>query len=205
MKIKYQISLFVIITLLVVTSTLATSYSLWVVSKEQTGENVISSGCFSVSYNDLDSNNTSTSINLNNTYPISDAVGIKQKPYKVTITNTCTIAAEYKLLFSDSADNTLDTKYMRYYLVKNNNTIVGPDYIDGLLPYTMEDSLKSDVEDRTDIDIKNSYVLASGVLNPQDTTTYEFRMWVRQDATDVMNKEFESVISIEAFATDTQS
>ena len=51
--------------------------------------------------------------------------------------------------------------------------------------------------------IKNSYVLASGILNPTETKTYELRMWVSEDSTnEVMKKTFKSIVYMEAKATE---
>ncbi len=186
MKIGYKISLFAIITLLVITSSLATSYSLWTVSAHQTESNQIVAGCFNISFSE-----ESPSISLPNTYPISDEVGESRDSYKFTLENTCTVAADYKLLISDLKSNTLDTSNIRYYLTKAN-TIYSPDALTNLTTYSLNDD-----------QIKNSYVLATGILNPGDKETYELRLWVKEEATgiDLMDKEFEAIVSYEAYAT----
>ena len=206
MKTKYQISLFVIITLLIINSSLAASYSLWIVSKPQTGENLISSGCFEVAYNDKDANNESTSVGLLNTYPISDEKGVVQKPYRVTLTNTCSIDADYKLVISELQGNTLDKNYVRYKLSNSEETSWGPSAFGDLPEYVMESSTKSDIENESGRTIKNSYLLATGGLKPQETITYEFRMWVQEStANSEMNKQFDALISMDAWATNIQS
>ena len=72
LKKKYKISLLLILILLSIVSTIAVSYSLWFVTKNQDDTNLVVSGCFDVIYNDLDDNDAATSINLANTYPISE-------------------------------------------------------------------------------------------------------------------------------------
>ena len=205
MKLKYQVSLFIIITLLIINSSIAASYSLWIVSRHQTGSNLISAGCFHVAYNDVDSNNESTSISLQNTYPITDDNGEKLKPYTVTITNTCSIDADYKLIISELNGNTLDKNYIRYKLSNSEGTYWGPSAFENLSPYAMESSTKSSIESKPNgaATIKNSYLLASGILKPNDTITYEFRMWVQESATNtIQDKEFNALVSMDAWATE---
>ena len=206
MKRGYKLCLYVIITLLIITSSLATSYSLWVTTEHQTGTNVITAGCFNVTFNDLglDENGPGTSINLSNTYPIADETGMALAPYTVSIENICDIAADYKLLISDVNDNTLDTSYINYYLTKTG-AIYGPLGLSSLTPYTLDSSIKSEIETASNVTLKNSYVLATGVLNPGEDETYELRLWVRQDAEDIMEQTFEAVVSYEAYASNPHS
>ena len=210
MKLRYQICLFVIISLLVINSSLATSYSLWIITRQQSGHNIVTSGCFLLSFDDLDSNDPtkSTSINLDPTYPIPDAYGENLAPYKVTVTNTCSVAADYKLIISDFNSNTLPSENIRYYLKKNDGTTFTPDYLTTLTPYTMEASTKATVETKASTNtfnasIKNSYILATGKLNPSDAVVYELRMWV-EDTYTGMDKEFGAVVSLESYATNIQ-
>ena len=206
MKTKYKICLLAIVTLLIINSSLAASYSLWIISKPQTGDNLISSGCFEVAYNDKDANNESTSVSLLNTYPISDDKGAAQKPYRVTLTNTCSIDADYKLIISELQDNTLDKDYVRYKLTNSDETTWGPSAFGNLTEYTMESSIKNDIQNDNGVQIKNSYLLATGGLKPQETITYEFRMWVQEStANSEMNKQFDALISMDAWATNIQS
>lgn len=201
MKLKYQISLFVIITLLIINSSLATSYSLWIITQSQTGTNLISSGCFEIDYNEV-----TDSISLDNTYPLTDEVGKKQSPYTVTITNTCTVAADYKFILNELNDNTLTNDKVKYYLTKDNLAEFGPDYYNTLTPYTMDEAIKSGIETDKNVSIKNSYVLATGVLNPEASATYELRLWIPSEVSnDDQDKTFDSIVSFEAYATKIQS
>lgn len=201
MKLKYQISLFVIIALLVVNSSLATSYSLWTITRNQTGQNLITSGCFEISYDDSDS------INLQNEYPRADAIGKGLRPYRVTIVNTCSIDASYKFVISDLNSNTLASDNIRYYLTKNDGGEFGPQAFNTLEPYTLDSAFKTGIESEKGVSIKNSYLMATGILRPNDTATYELRLWVKEDAsgTEIMEKEFGAVVSFEAVAVKAQS
>ena len=204
MKLKYQISLFVIITLLIINSSLATSYSLWMTIEKQEDSNTIIAGCFDILFNDLDSNNISTSISLLNTYPLSNEVGMRLSPYTVKIKNNCSIAASYKLLINTLNDNTLEETNLNYYL-KKNNVAIGPANLGGLTPFILQDSTKTIIENEKNVQIKNSYVLSYGTLNPTEEITYELRLWVKEEATDVMEKEFKAVVALEAYASNPHS
>ena len=204
MKIGYKICLVIIIALLIVTSTLATSYSLWTVTETQSDNNNIVAGCFELDFNDLDSNNESTSINLNNTYPISNQSGLRLTPYVLQIENTCSVAASYKLVLNDLLSNTLDISNINYSL-SYSGVNYGPANIGSITPYSLDEGIKETIEEEKNVQIKNSYVLATGVLNPNEAATYELRLWVKEEATDVMEKEFIAIVSHEAYATNPHS
>ena len=208
MKKGYKVCLIVIITLLVISTSLATSYSLWIVTDYQKGENLIIAGCFDMTYEDIDENRAPNDnhVHLDNAFPMSDELGmIQPKSYKVTITNSCDIDANYKLVISDTAYDTLDVSNIRYYLTNSAGTNFAPAYLNALEPHTMDSAIKGQVETDSGVTLKNSYILASGVLKSTENITYEFRMWVKDDATnDTMEKIYDAVISYEAFATKSQ-
>ena len=204
MKKGYKISLFIIIALLIMTSSLATSYSLWTYTVNQSGENVITAGCFDISFNDLDSNSQSTSINLNNTYPISNEMGLRLSPYVVHIENNCSIAAGYRLLLSDLDTNTLDISNLNYSLT-DDGVISEPLSFANKSTYPLDLNLKEQIETEKNVQINNSYSLALGVLNPNETKTYELRLWIKEEATDVMEKEFTAIVAYESHAANPHS
>ena len=202
LKKKYKISLLLILILLSIASTIAVSYSLWFVTKNQDDTNLVVSGCFDVIYNDLDDNDAATSINLANTYPISDELGMQLNPYKVTIKNNCSIAADYTIALSSTKNNTLGEEYIKVYY-KDTKEENGPLFFNELNSYEFSNDVKTMIEEEKAIELENSYILASGILNPQDEETYELKMWVKKEATDeAQEKEFTSIVSFEAYATD---
>ena len=201
MKLKYKVKVILLLIALAIVSVVGRSYALWVITKKQNDTNLIIAGCFEATFNDKDINNLSTNINLTNTYPISDESGIKLTPYVVTIKNTCSIAASYKLSINTLNTNTLDDGFIKLYLVNAPNNY-GPMLFDSLDTYLMEASIKDTIETEKNVSIKNSYVLSTGVLNPTEEETYELRMWVRDDATsEQMSKEFKATVALEAYAT----
>lgn len=205
MRLKYKVKIIILLIALALVSVVGRSYALWVITRKQADTNLIVAGCFEATFNDKDINNLSTNINLLNTYPIDDNLGIKLSPYTLKIKNTCDVAASYKLTINSLNTNTLDDSFIKLYLVHNQNNY-GPMLFESVDTYLMEDSTKNTIETEKNVTIKNSYLLSTGVLNPTEETTYELRMWVRDDATsEQMSKEFKATVALEAFATKSHS
>ena len=72
---------------------IATSYALWQITLKQADENRLTTSCFRINFKDQDS------INLTDTYPMSDEEVKKLKPYTFTITNTCNTHVAYRVFF----------------------------------------------------------------------------------------------------------
>ena len=64
---------------------LGSSYAYWMMSHTQTNDNIVSSGCFSTSFTEVED----SAINLTSAFPMTDEDGMKTTPYEFTITNTC--------------------------------------------------------------------------------------------------------------------
>ena len=204
MKLGYKISITIITILLVVVTSIGRSYALWTITEKQSDTNLVESGCLNITYNDLTEDGNASSINLNNAYPISDEIGRQLLPYKVTINNTCTIAANYNIYLSSLQDNTLEEEYLKIYFTRiNDNTTWGPQLLSDLTITNVDNSLKNTIETEKNIQIKNSYILASGVLNPTESKTYELRMWVSKEASnETMGKIFKSTVYMYSSATE---
>ena len=112
MKLKYKIMLGIIVICMGVVLMTYQSYALWIVTKES-GESIVSVGCFEISYQE-----ESNTINLENTYPMSDEKGLNLTPYTFTITNTCTTGASYEVTLNTLNTNTMNTSWLKYALYK---------------------------------------------------------------------------------------
>ena len=106
-KIKI-ISLVVIVLLLI---TIGVSYALWVLTKEQTDTNIVSTSCLNVTIE-----NENDDIRLSNTFPITDEEGLKSKPYSFTITNNCEAYADYTIKLEMLNGTTLSSEYVKIAL-----------------------------------------------------------------------------------------
>ena len=177
------------------------SFALWFETRNQPNDNLISTGCFNITYNDLDKNGKSTSINLLNSYPISEKRGVSLKPYTFTIKNICNIKGEYRVVLSQLDNSSLDNKYLRYTFNEYNKAIVVEP-----LPLESNTSLDNNTlaiinEKNKPNSINNNYILVEDNIEPNEEKTYNFRLWLDQSAgNDQMEKEFEGVISISSIA-----
>lgn len=204
MRLKYRIPLALIAILIVVTLFIASSYALWKVTIYQETENIIETGCFSLSFEEADS------INLDNTYPMPNESGMKTKPYQFTIRNTCTVDAKYTIYLNTLAVNgtKLDDSLIKYSLIKTGGAVAVA---------TNLDSAKTNFDTSHftfDKKILKSYEIGSGTLqgstsetsNDGAFDTYELRLWIDEEATnEIAGQTFEAGISTIAYATKIES
>ena len=170
MRLRYRIPLAIIAIMMVVTLSIGSSYALWKVTKEQDVANIITTGCFEVSFIE-----ESNSINLTNTFPITDEKGLTTTPYVFTLKNTCTIDADY-------------TIYLNTLNLTNGKTKIA----DNLIKYFDATSA-----------IDTSYKLASGTLRASsskeagdgESATFSLRLWIDSSATTAINGQaFEAAV-----------
>ena len=169
------------------------SYSFFIVTKTQTGQNIVNSSCFDVLYTD-----DSDAISLSSQIPISDNDGLKKAGYTFTIKNNCDTAAYYNVNLEDvtTGNKILDTKYIK----------VG---FDNKTPQVLNTFPETQA---TIKNARNSHIITSGSLAAKgttgDTATYTIRLWVDYDtpATDkTIETKFSSKVSVVAQATTDES
>ncbi len=100
-----------IISVLIVT--LGLTYAYWRLTKWQENENVVTTGCLNLTFEDEQND-----IYLPKAYPISDEEGVKLTPYSFKLTNHCNQSSDYELGLEMLDNTNLDSKYIRYYLSK---------------------------------------------------------------------------------------
>lgn len=167
---KYNIPLLIITILLVVSVITGTSYSLWMVEKAQTNQNVIESGCFSISV--VENSNFS----LTNAYPISDASGLKNTPYSVTVQNTCSIKSELNMWLNVLSSSTMVTDVVKIAYSGDLSNVDNPVLLNSLT------DIKSTVAP-SDTTYSYIYELLTDTLEPDATKTYNLYMWMDINAT----------------------
>ena len=179
---KNKVALLIFVgILLIVSLEIGMSYSLWTQSHTQETGNELLSGCFSTT---LTENNN---ISLTNQYPISDATGLTGTPYTFTISNTCTIAANYQINLETLSTTTADSKFIKLSLDGATLSLLNS--------YTTVDT--------TITGALASYQLKTGYLSAGSSITYNLRLWVTESATtdDIANKIFDSKIVVNTSAT----
>ena len=177
MQKKSKISIF-IIGLVIVLASIGLSYAYWKTTiMGDKGNNVIS-GCFNI-----EMINQKDEITLGSTFPITDAEGLKLKPFSFTLKNTCTIFAHYYVNMEMLEGTTLNSKFVA---VRVNN-----EAINTLDTYKVANTtINTSTESRT---------IAEGYLGADEEVDYTVSFWMDEDATiddDVMNKVFKSKIVI---------
>ena len=160
------------------------SYAWWRFTAMQTLGNTAISKCLK-----LELKNESDAISITNMYPISDEEGRKLTPYTFTLTNTCTVAAAYKLNMEMLEGTTLNSKYVAV-------TVNDAD-IKLLSSY---DEVTTVIDNSTE-----SRTLDTGILIPNGSKDYSVSIWMDKSVTledDAQNKVFKSKIVINAEATE---
>ena len=179
--------LIIIIILIVILSIIGVSYAVWILNLPQTGQNVISSSCFNVTFTDKDS------INLDKTYPLLDEDGKKLTPYEFTITNNCDSYASYNVNLDilNSTTLTNDNAIKIMLASKENGT-----------EKEMSTSLLSSLTSTTKTlsDASKSFNLTTGYLNANESKTYTLRLWIDENITvnteGIQNTKFSSKVVV---------
>ncbi len=215
LSLRYRISLAVIAIMLVCCMFLGSSYALWKVEFEQAQENVIKTGCFEVEIEDY---NGSTSINLEKAYPISNDKASTLTPYTFTVSNKCTIDANYKLYLNTLKieDNKLEDRNQRkagkipdnlimYILTKEDATNGTAQTVSSL---TKNENETTSFEFEPGQELETSYILdgeENGInLKAGEKKKYSLKLWISSEAdTNINYKRFEAQIATIAYAVNT--
>ena len=160
------------------------SYAYWILTREQTGTNVVNTACLNVKIEDEQDD-----ILLEKAYPIKDSDGKALKPYKFTLSNKCEEYADYTINLEMLEGTDLSSDFIKVALNEE-----GQDSNPKLLnEYTAYDSFKTEnaIEGRT---------LLSGQLKPTEKRSFELRIWLGDNVTienDSMNKIYKSKIVVD--------
>ena len=175
MKKKSKFSL-IIICLIITLVSIGLSYAYWRFTFISDNANKGTSGCFNIELAE-----EKDEINLTNAYPITDAEGLKLKPYSFTLRNSCSIFAHYYVNLEMLEGTTLNSKFIA--------TKINSDAITTLDSYKKATTTMSgSTEART---------IAEGYLGAGDSIDYTISFWMDEDVTindDAMNKVFKSKI-----------
>ena len=175
---KYHVFMLVLTCCVVGLSIIGVSYAYWKFTYIAEKTNNATSGCFNIELTDQ-----KDEINLTNAYPITDAEGLKLKPFSFTLRNTCSIFAHYYVNLEMLEGTTLNSKWVA--------TKINSDAITTLDKYkTTITTMAGSTESRT---------IAEGYLGSDDSVDYTVSFWMDEDATindDVMNKVFKSKVVV---------
>ena len=149
----------------------------------QNTANTFTSGCLNIELTDA-----SASINLTNTYPISDVEGVDTTSYDFTIRNTCDTATNYSINLEslNQVSNTLNADYIKVSL--------SSDTFDNVIS-----KLSDNIVATPEIDgAYESYTLYTGSIQANETKTYHLKLWIDYNATveQAANKTYSSKINV---------
>ena len=171
------------------------TFANWTINRQQTDENIVNSGCLSILFNDKDINDNIININLSNSYPMSDSMGLGTIPYSFTVKNTCTLKANINIYLHSISTSTLDSRYIKYNIINDiNNT----SYTRSLNNHEIAE-LDSYYLAELQNNILNSYNIDSVTLEPDDTASFNLRLWIDDTApNEIMGKTFTCAITTTA-------
>ena len=183
MKKSTKITLLVAGALIILVGIIGITYAFFSTGGSQEQANTFTSGCLNISLTDA-----SSSINLTNTYPITDVEGLETTSYDFNITNTCETSTNYSINLEslNQVVNSLSADYIKVALssdtvgnvisMLSDNTSVTPE-IDGAY---------------------ESYNLYTGILEASEEKTYHLKLWIDYDATveQAANKVYQSKINV---------
>ena len=174
MKQKKKTIMIAIIILLVLSVAIGISYAYWILNLNQDSKNIVSTKCLNVTFTEGDA------INLQKTYPMKDEDGAKLIPYTFTLKNECNDKANYQINLETLTDSTLDINYVKVKL-NDEISVLGS-----------KEAVTKTLDNATD-----SRMLETGILNANETKTFNLNIWLSYDApNDTMNKTFESKITV---------
>ena len=160
---------------------IAFTYAIWTSNFTQTGENVSNYDCFDITF----SENNGSGFTLSNQIPITDAQGLQNSYYSVTIKNTCNIGASYNVVLNKMNSSTLADSHVKIAVNSNVSLLSN-------LP-SVKTSLSSASSAR------NIY---SGVLSARETATIKIQSWMDENTSvaEGTNKSFTYKITIDAIS-----
>lgn len=135
----------------------------------------------------------SSSINLTNSYPMSDNMGKKTTPFTFSIKNTCETSSKFIIYLVVPKTSEIPINYISYELQPTNTSGKLIDKVNtNLIP-----TLKSQLETIHSFEIENVIELTTDTLTPGMTKTYDIKLWANKSASnDVMNKTFEATVAV---------
>ena len=157
---------------------LGVSYAWLSLTLTGTKTNVLKAGTLSLVLNDT----TGNGIDMSGAVPMLDEVGETQSPYTFTLTNNGDVESEYTIYLDDvsleSNETRLPDSVIKYNLVK-----------DGSSSTALLSTLGSNP----------NRILDSGVIGPEESHSYELRLWLDENATnEIAGQVFRGQIRVEA-------
>ena len=199
---KRKIILSVLLTLILLLSVLSLTYAFMRPKVEQ--ENVKSKlslkACAKITLQDTDK-----VINLKNTYPMDDEIGLKTEPYEFTITSTCENYVGFNMYLTSLTTNQIEDNNIHYAITSMNDTILESSVLKNAVASSNEFS-KEELKE-LDLGIKGThksiYKVYSNNVPLRSETSYKLYLWVDKNAgNETMGKSFSAGVSVKSYDRD---
>lgn len=183
---KYPIYLLLVVITLILVFLLmgARAYIPPVVTGETTGSISISN-CANVYYTD-----SGNSIYLENSYPVSDNIGLQNDSYDFTISNSCDTSQNISVLVVLNSDSSISAEEIKTYYGDNAETKLLSSYSDVVLDDYIEEQYTSLTENTA----KNIYLLETYTVSSNDSKDLSLTLWLDFESTDTANKTFSATV-----------
>lgn len=187
------------------------TYAYWQKTYAQKESNKLSTGCFSYYFAE-----ETSSINLTNTYPMSEEMAMKSIPYTFTIENSCSTDMYYNITLNTTNNSDLDSS-LNYKLIDEYNNEIGPSLLSSLPTYQEYNNYTYRDENNREYNILNSYILTTGslfhatmnddnseVVRTGEKKVYRLYLWIDENVEDpnTMGKNFEGKVLITSSTSD---
>lgn len=159
------------------------SYAIWMQTRVGKKENKLTTASLVLTFK-----NEKDAISLIDTVPMSDTKGISLTPYKFTVENIGSVAANYRVYVTDDnisyrkdgcSNKKLDWSNIKYYFES-----------DGKTP---EMKILSD----------NDGVLYTGYIDKGESKNFTLRIWIKSSATnEIMGNHFHGRVTLDAIQSD---
>ena len=185
-----KISLIVGGVLIVLAGVIGITFAYFSTGGVQDTANTFNSGCLNISLT-----NESTSINLTDAYPITDAEGLETTSYDFTVKNNCNSATNYQI--------NLESLQINLESLNEQVNSLNADYIKVSLSSDTVDNVISILSSNTSVtptidNAYESYNLYTDSLEANEEKTYHLKIWVDYDATveQAASKTYTSKINV---------
>ena len=180
---KFKKLLIVGIILVVLIGIVGLTYSFFSIGDVQDTANTFTSGCLNIELT-----NESSSINLNNIYPVTDIEGLKETSYDFTIKNNCSTPTTYQINLESLNEqaNSLGADYIKVAL--------SSDTVDPVISKLGNNpSATPEIEGAYE-----SYNLYTTSIGAGEERTYHLKLWLDYDATveQAASKVYQSKINV---------
>ena len=128
----------------------------------------------------------SNSINLENTYPMEDSMGLETKPYEFTISSTCEVSVGFSIYITSISESTINESYIKYAIKDERGEVVEENIIgkseDGSKDYNEEEIKELEVGIKGKV--KNIYKIYSDRVTYSVDKKYYLYLWIDSQATE---------------------